>query len=220
MTNITNYDDVILLHGIAASPRSMRPLECYLTGLGYNVSNISYPSTKHDLATLADILASMIRDKLAHTQGRVHFVGHSMGGLVIRAFLQKYRPGNLGKIVMLGTPNHGSEVADLLHSLPFSLYERIYGPAGIQLLTDSPPAMKDLKRQDGIDLGIIAGTRTLDPLGSYIIGEPNDGRVSVKSTRLEWMTDHLVLPVNHTFMPRNRRVMTEIANFLANGKFG
>jgi pimeloyl-ACP methyl ester carboxylesterase len=196
----------------------MRPLERHLSLLGYQVANTPYSSTKHDLSTLSDMVAETIKDITTNPKGSIHFVGHSMGGLVIRAYLQKYRPEKLGRLVMLGTPNHGSEVADLLQQLP--IYKRIYGPAGMELMTSSLTTMKALTKQDGIELGIVAGTRTLDPLSSYVIGKPSDGRVSVDSTRLEWMSDHLVLPVTHTFMPRNRRVMTEVANFLANGRFG
>ncbi|TLX16176.1 alpha/beta fold hydrolase [Rhizobium sp. MHM7A] len=212
-----NGEIVILLHGIGATPRSMRPLEGFLRAEGYLVRNLAYPSTKHRLDTLAGIVIEAIRDDIRETAGPVHFVGHSMGGLVTRAIIKRDRPAKLGRVVMLGTPNHGSEVADLLKNL--TAFKRIYGPAGQQLLTST---LADVQRQDptiDFELGIIAGTRTIDPFGSYVIGKPSDGRVSVESTKLPGMSAHLILPVTHTFMPRNRLVIREVARFLKTGKF-
>lgn len=118
---------------------------------------------------------------------------------------------------MLGTPNHGSEVADLLRNL--TAFKRIYGPAGQQLLTSTLADARTQERVVDFELGIIAGTRTIDPIGSYVIGKPSDGRVSVESTRLDGMKAHLILPVTHTFMPRNRRVIHEVSEFLRTGYF-
>lgn len=118
---------------------------------------------------------------------------------------------------MLGTPNHGSEVADFLGNL--AVFKRIYGPAGQQLLTSTLTDVQAQVPEVDFELGIIAGTRTIDPLGSYVIGKPSDGRVSVESTKLVGMSAHLILPVTHTFMPRNRRVIREVHKFLKTGQF-
>jgi pimeloyl-ACP methyl ester carboxylesterase len=212
-----NGETVILLHGIGATPRSMRPLEDSLREEGYLVLNTAYPSTKHRLDALAEIVIEATRSYMITSDGPVHYVGHSMGGLVTRAIIKRERPSKLGKVVMLGTPNHGSEVADLLRNL--AVFKRIYGPAGQQLLTTTLADVQGQLPEADFELGIIAGTRTIDPLGSYVIGKPSDGRVSVESTKLCGMSDHLTLPVTHTFMPRNRQVIREVTVFLKTGKF-
>ena len=217
MLKSDNGHTVVLLHGIGASPRSMNALGNNLCAEGYRVRNIGYPSTKHQLNKLADIVIEMIGDDLNEVTGPLHFVGHSMGGLVTRAIIRRHRPTQLGRVVMLGTPNHGSEVADLLRNL--TAFKRIYGPAGQQLLTSSLADVSADELTVDFELGIIAGTRTIDPLGSYVIGKPNDGRVSVESTKLPGMKAHLILPVTHTFMPRNWRVILEVASFLRTGTF-
>lgn len=216
-TRPINGETVILLHGIGATPRSMRPLEGALRDEGYLVRNTAYPSTKHRLDVLADIVIETIHDDIKGTAGPVHFVGHSMGGLVTRAIIKRNRPAKLGRVVMLGTPNHGSEVADLLRNL--AAFKRIYGPAGQQLLTTTLADVQAQVPEVDFELGIIAGTRTIAPLGSYVIGKPSDGRVSVESTKLPGMSAHLILPVTHTFMPRNRRVICEVSEFLKTGQF-
>ncbi len=195
----------------------MNALETALCSQGYRVRNISYPSTKHRLDELADFVAETLRSDLEQAEFPVHFVGHSMGGLVTRAIIRRHRPFKLGRVVMLGTPNHGSEVADFLRNL--AAFKRIYGPAGQQLLTSTLADAEAHEHVVDFELGIIAGTRTIDPIGSYVIGKPSDGRVSVESTRLDGMKAHLILPVTHTFMPRNRRVINEVSAFLRTGDF-
>jgi len=212
-----NGETVVLLHGIGATARSMRPLEVFLREEGYLVLNTGYPSTKHRLDVLADIVIEATRDAICKSTGPVHFVAHSMGGLVTRAIITRDRPAKLGRVVMLGTPNHGSEVADLLGNL--AAFKRIYGPAGQQLLTSTLADVQAQVPEVDFELGIIAGTRTIDPLGSYVIGKPSDGRVSVESTKLAGMSAHLTLPVTHTFMPRNRQVIREVHKFLKTGQF-
>jgi pimeloyl-ACP methyl ester carboxylesterase len=214
---LSKGETVILLHGIGATPRSMRPLEGSLRAAGYQTLNIGYPSTKHRLETLAEIVIDMTRNAVVNSGGPVHFVGHSMGGLVTRAIIKRERPANLGRVVMLGTPNHGSEVADLLRNL--AAFKRLYGPAGQQLLTTTLADLEAPADEINFELGIIAGTRTIDPFGSYIIGKPSDGRVSVESTKLPGMSAHLILPVTHTFMPRNRHVIRQVRHFLETGRF-
>lgn len=191
----------------------MRKLDQTLQMSGFKTRNIGYPSTKAKISHLAEQIAREIEPFCSSVE-KVHFVGHSMGGLVTRALLIKHRPSNLGRVVMLGTPNHGSEVADLLAGSAF--YKHFFGPAGQELVTShsaSPAEVVDY------ELGVIAGTRSVDPLGPWIIGEQNDGKVSVESTRLAGMKEHLILPVSHTFMPQKIAVRKAVSNFLQMGSF-
>lgn len=197
----------------------MAKLAGFLSGHGYRVVNVGYPSTKFSISDLIDIIRPEIDDAAKEAgEGRVHFVGYSMGGLLIRAFLRHYRPANLGRVVMVGTPNNGSQIADFLKNWP--LYRKVYGPAGQQLITDQTE-MTDLFGTVDYELGIIAGNRTIDPVSSLIIGVrvPNDGKVSVESTRLDGAAAHIVIPANHTFLPVNRTMRSQTLSFLKDGRF-
>lgn len=207
-------DGVVLLHGIFRTGLSMKVLERYFKKHGYSVLNITYPSRKHSLQELTEVIhpnVSMFSSQLA---GKLHFVGHSMGGLLTRVYLKKYPVKNLGCVVMLGTPNNGSEVADFLKD--WRLYKSLYGPAGQQLVTDQPDIQSILGAPD-YPVGVIAGSRTVDPVSSYIIGKPNDGKVSVDSTKLEGMKAHRLIPVSHSFMPYKRQVRELALQFIKTG---
>ncbi len=197
----------------------MAKLAGFLSGRGYRVVNVGYPSTKFSISDLVDIIRPEIDAAAKQAgEGRVHFVGYSMGGLIIRAFLRRYRPANLGRVVMVGTPNNGSQIADFLKNWP--LYRKVYGPAGQQLITDQA-AMTELLGTVDYELGIIAGNRTIDPVSSLIIGlrVPNDGKVSVESTRLDGASAHIVIPANHTFLPVNKVMWSQTLSFLQHGRF-
>lgn len=205
-------DSVILFHGILRSSRSMRSLTRRLQAEGFRVLNLDYPSRRFDLAGLADWVRKPIESFLAGQAGRVHFVGHSMGGLLIRYYLHAYPLATLGRIVMLGTPNRGSEVADLLQRFP--PYRWLYGLAGQQLCTHA--AHVPLA---GGEIGVVAGNFSVDPFCSWIIGAESDGKVSVESTRPHETHSHVVARASHSFMPSNKAVQKLVCRFLKTGKF-
>ncbi len=194
----------------------MRGLAKFLERSGFDVLNLNYPSTRHDLEALAGLIHPRIAEFVSAGSGKVHFVGHSMGGLLIRAYLRKHRPVRLGRVVMVGTPNGGSEVADLLKD--FFFYRKLYGPAGQQLVTDQQSFAHILGGID-FELGVIAGNRSIDPISSRIIGKPNDGKVSIESVYVKGASDTITLPANHAFFPSNRRMWTQTLHFLTTGRF-
>jgi pimeloyl-ACP methyl ester carboxylesterase len=203
---------VVLLHGIARTSASLRKLERALQASGFATLNIDYPSRKKAIAALADDIHPAISG-FAERDAPLHFVAHSMGGLVARAYIPKHRPARLGRVVMLGTPNSGSEVADLLSGS--RLYRTFYGPAGLELTT----AIRALPTVD-YPVGVIAGNRFIDPVaGLLVLPKPNDGRVSVQSAMLAGMTDHVVVKASHTGLPRHAAAIEQTIAFLRDGRF-
>lgn len=209
-------DSVILLHGILLSRRSMARLARHLKRAGYRVLNMNYPSRRASIEQLVDIIHPEIAAFLADAPGPVHWVTHSMGGLLARAYVARYPVAQPGRLVMLGTPNQGSEVADKLR--PYRLFRFAYGPAGQQLGTRAPFGAT-LGPVSGYEVGVIAGSRSIDPLSSYWIGQPNDGKVSIASTHIPGMADHLVMACSHTFMPMHPAVIRQVLHFLQTGRF-
>ena len=209
---------VLLLHGIGRSSASMARMAEAVAAAGYRTRNLDYPSRRRDLAALADYVQARMGAWCAASDGPVHLVTHSMGGLVARAWIGRHRPARLGRFVMLAPPNQGSEIADLVGRT--RAYQGTFGPAGAQLGTRRDAATSALLGTSlGCEVGVIAGTRTIDPLGWLVLPKPNDGKVSVASTRLEGMVDHLVLPVTHTFLMRDDAVIAATLAFLRDGRF-
>lgn len=214
---MSETEGVLLLHGIARQAASLRPLERRLAAAGYATLNLDYPARRLGLADIAALIAPRVAAFGGET-ARLHIVTHSMGGLVARALLTRHRPAHLGRVVMLGPPNGGSEIADALHR--FALYRRVFGPAGAELVTRRDPAPSSLFGPVDYPLGVIAGRRSLYPLASLLLlPGPNDGRVAVARTRLEGMADHVVLPVAHPTMMWNRQVIAQTLHFLSEGRF-
>lgn len=208
---------VVLLHGIARTARSLRKLEDGLRQSGFATLNLDYASRRKPLELLAEDIDPAIAGFAEHQDGPIHFVAHSMGGLLARLYIANHRPARLGRLVMLGTPNRGSEVADLLRRL--SLYRRIYGPAGLQLTTDQPAALASLPPPD-YAVGVIAGCRTLDPIAStFVLPRPNDGRVSLESSKLANMADHTIVKASHTALPGHPTAIDQTVAFLRDGRF-
>jgi pimeloyl-ACP methyl ester carboxylesterase len=210
-------DGVILLHGISRTARSLRKMQTVLEGRGFATLNQDYASRRKALEALAEDIHPAIQRFADGIDGSVHFVGHSMGGLLARVYIARYRPKRLGRVVMLGTPNSGSEIADRLGH--FRAYRAFFGPAGQQLGTRRDEAVNALFPPTDYPVGIIAGNRSIYPITSAFLPKPHDGRVSVVNTRLDGMADHIVIRTSHPWLVRNNVAIEQTIAFLRDGKF-
>lgn len=207
---------VVVLHGLARISDSMAELAGKLERSGLEAVNINYPSRRDPVRKLAQDAVgrglTACREKGART---IHFVTHSLGGILLRVYLQEQTIPELGRVVMLGPPNQGSSLADALKHVPGY---GLLGPAGQALGTDAESAVRNLGPVD-FELGVIAGSLGINPLGLFFIDGPNDSVVSVESTRVEGMKEHITLPVMHTLMMRDNDVIDQSIHFLKTGGF-
>ena len=210
-------DGVVLLHGISRTARSFRKMQAALESAGFAALNQDYASRRKALDALAEDIHPSIQRFSDGVDGPVHFVCHSMGGLLARVYIARHRPKRLGYVVMLGTPNRGSEIADRLgHLMP---YRAFFGPAGQQLGTQRNGAIEALFPPVDYPVGIIAGNRSIYPITSAFLPKPHDGRVSVANTELDGMADRIVIPTAHPWLVRNSVAIAQTIAFLRDGKF-
>lgn len=215
--NRSGTEWVILLHGLGRSSRSLARLEADLAGQGYSVLNLDYPSLKYPIAYLAEeVLHPEVARLSAASSVKIHFVTHSMGGIVVRYYLKRHDVPSLGRVVMLAPPNQGSELADLV--MKSVLFKKFTAPAGRELGTD----MEGLPRRLGgpdFELGVIAGSRSYNPVNSLLLEGPDDGTVTVESTRTPGLADFIVLPCSHNSIVRDRKAIGQVIYFLRHGTF-
>ena len=208
-------ETVILLHGLARTDRSMRTLATHLSEAGFEVHNLHYASTDHAPDELVADLHAQVAGCCSDAV-RLHFVTHSLGGILTRALLAEHPIANLGRVVMLAPPNHGSELADALADS--SWFEAAFGPTAVQLGT-GPDSFPNRLPLPSYELGVIAGTRSVNPLSGFWIPGESDGTVSVESTQLSGMSDFITLPVSHTFIMSSESTANHVVEFLRKGRF-
>ena len=208
--------DVVLLHGLGRTHRSMWRVERRLRREGYRVLNLRYPSRRVSADGLADLVDRSIADAFGRSTNPVHFVTHSLGGIAARQYA-RYRPDRpVGRVVMLGPPNRGSELVDVFGRL--RAYRRLCGPMGSRLGTD-PGSLPSVLGDAPFELGVIAGDRSVNPLYSWIIPGADDGKVAVARSKLAGMADFVVMHHTHTWMMLRRPVIDQVVHFLKSGSF-
>ena len=210
-------EHVILLHGLCRTKHSMSAMEAGLTARGYRVLNVDYASRTSSISELADtVIPEAVAECRAQGATIIHFVTHSLGGILIRSYVARHSLPELGRVVMLAPPNQGSEVVDILGRL--WIFGVINGPAGRELGTGMNSTPNKLGPAE-FPLGIIAGNRSINPINSLSIHGPDDGKVSVEKTKMAGMTDHIILPTAHPFLMRNRQAIKQTVHFLRTGAF-
>jgi len=202
---------VILIHGLWRSMWAMDPMAAYLHQLGYHTINVPYPSFRKPIEASCQIVHQAIQDH--NKQGPIHFVTHSLGGIVTRKLLADLPKKQTGRVVMLAPPNQGSEIIGWLdHCGPL---KHTLGPAGQQLRmgeVDAPPISLET------DTAIIMGKRSLLPFFRPLLDSENDGIVSVESGKIEGMNEFHILDADHTFITTDPEAMNMTAQFLKDGK--
>ena len=209
-------ETVVLLHGLGRTSRSMRPLEQALSEAGFEVHNLDYESREYEIGELATQLHQQLQACCSPEGGPLHFVTHSMGGILLRTYLQSHELPQLARVVMLSPPNRGSELVDEFGDQP--VFRAAIGPAGSQLGTDPESQPSQLGPVD-FELGVITGDRSVNPWFSWLIPGDDDGTVSVESARIAGMKEFLVVPYSHSFIMRKDLVKRQVVAFLRHGHF-
>ena len=211
-------EEVILLHGLCRTSRSMAKMEHALTTAGYKLRNVNYPSRTASIQQLADDAIGQAASNCQRDGAtRINFVTHSLGGILVRSYLARHSLPELGRVVMLAPPNQGSEVVDKLGG--WFLFKWINGPAGNELGTATNSTPNKLGPAN-YPVGVIAGDRSINWINSLLIPGPDDGKVSVERARLVGMSDFVVIHAAHPFIMRNREAIRETLQFLCTGQFG
>lgn len=208
-------EHVVLLHGLARTKRSMKKMEAKLTEEGYKIHNIGYPSRSNAVEVLGKSIRIQI-DSMVSSNDVLHFVTHSMGGIIMRHMHAEKPFANLGSVVMLSPPHQGSEVVDKLGHL--KTFRWLNGPAGDQLGTSSTNFLASLPTPD-FDLGIITGDRSINWILSALIPGKDDGKVSVENAKCEGMQDFMVIHATHPSIMKNRKAIDNTILFLKRGNF-
>ena len=210
-------DCVVLLHGLNRSWRTMDKLAESLQEDGFSTANVDYPSQSASVEGLAPMVVNEGLHQCRQTGAtRIHFVTHSIGGILLRYAHNQTPIPDLGRVVMLGPPNQGSEVIDRTRNWPG--IEIISGEAGLQLGTDEESIPSQLGPVD-FELGVIAGTGTINPFMSAILPEEDDGKVTVARTQVDGMDDFKVVKNSHFTLMTSDEVIANTTQFLRTGRF-
>ena len=209
-------DAVVLVHGLGRGPLSMLRMEKHLRSQGYETLSVSYPSRKKPIEELLTDLETQVSERFPDKNRTIHFVTHSLGGILVRMYVPKNTERDVGRVVMLAPPNQGSDLPDTFKGI--GLYRWITGPAGLQLGTDDNSVPNILGPAD-FECGIIAGGRTLNPLYSAFIEGKDDGKVSVEQTQLDGMQDFVTVKSSHTWIMNRKFVLSYTSRFIETGCF-
>ena len=215
-TSPSDAETVIVVHGLGRTSASMAILVSRLENAGFRVVNFGYPSRSEPIEALVERLDSEVGQCCNSEAETVHFVTHSMGGVLVRSYLSQRPEAHQGRVVMLSPPSQGSEIIDAFSDS--DLLQSILGPAALLLGTDSAGIANQLEPVR-FSLGVITGSRSLDPVGSWLIPGPDDGKVSVDRAAVEGAVDFMVLPATHTFIMNRSDVAEQVVHFLRHGRF-
>ena len=215
--SLSAREGVILLHGLARTSASMEKMKGALSEAGYSVLNVGYPSRTASVKELANgAIGPALRSAEMKDCTRIHFVTHSLGGILVRSYFSDHKDRRLGRVVMLAPPNQGSEVIDKIGC--WRIVQKVNGPAGDELTTAANSTPNRLGRIP-FECGVIAGDRSINWINSLLIPGQDDGKVSVIRSLCQGVKDDRVFHVTHTYIMKNRKVIQETIYFLRTGHF-
>lgn len=207
---IAATETVVFVHGLWMHGIVFALMRRRLERAGFRTVTWSYPSVRHDLKANAEALSHYLAKLDADT---LHLVGHSLGGLVILSALSAYANPHVRRVVLMGAPCSGSLSATTLLRVPG--LSALVGRSMRDCIASAPPPAPD-----GIEVGVIAGTRSIGIVGPLVgLPKPNDGVVMVDETRLLRAHDAISLPVNHTEMLFSQACANQVCAFLRTGAF-
>jgi hypothetical protein len=217
-TAVQSTENVILLHGLCRTSRSMTKMQHALTQAGYTVWNVNYPSRTAPIETLAnDAIGKAVADCRQNGATKIDFVTHSMGGILVRSYLAHHSMPDLGRVVMLTPPSQGSQIVDKLGGL--ALFKWINGLAGDELGTGKDSLPNELGPAH-FPVGLIAGDRSINWINSlFFLPGRDDGKVTVARAKLDGMSDFRVIHATHSFVTYNHEAIRQTIQFLRTGKF-
>lgn len=209
-----NGPTVVLLHGLWRGWRAMEPLARSLRGAGFATLNIPYPSTRLPIQNLVGHVRREV--ETITMPGPVHFITHSLGGIIARALLAESPPWTCGRLVMLAPPNGGSEIVDWSMGKPW--LQSLLGPAGRELSTAGfPSALPALP--GGLEAAVIMGRRSSIPVFRNLLEHTNDGIVSASKGRIEGLRGFSVIDADHTFIQVHPDAIRLCIEFLKTGRW-
>jgi triacylglycerol lipase len=217
-STLAQNEEVILLHGLCRTSRSMLKMEHALCNAGFKVRNVDYPSRSAPIEKLADdAIGKALADCQSDGATKIDFVTHSLGGILVRSYLSRHSIPNLGRVVMLAPPSQGSEIVDKIGG--WSLFKWINGVAGNELGTGTNSVPNKLGPAN-FPVGIVAGDRSINWINSwFLIPGRDDGKVSIQRAKPAGMKDFIVIHATHPFIMRNREAIRQTIYFLRNGEF-
>lgn len=208
-------ETVLLIHGLGRGATSLQAIGDALHADGYRLCHVDYPSTRHGPQELVRRVSAAI-DACTVSDTVVHAVTHSLGGILLRAVVRERRDVISGRVVMLAPPNGGSELSDVVQRSGF--LRAVLGPTGADLGTH-PLSFPNRLGPATFDLGILAGDRSVHPLGTFLLKGPNDGTVTERSARLAGMQDFATVHRAHSFIMNAPEVVFETRAYLRDGCF-
>jgi pimeloyl-ACP methyl ester carboxylesterase len=210
---------VVLVHGFRRTKNSMYFLQKALEDRGYEVVNRTYPSGENTIENNATFINDFVTDKLGELppDTELYFVTHSMGGLVVRCYLEEYRPEQAKRLIMIAPPNRGATMAEYVDMFPIS--DVLLGPSGEEMAMGEDYLANLCGGVPDIEFGIIAGGRGDGEGYSSLLEGDDDGTVSVRTTYLPGAVDFLVLDHIHTFICDHQDTIDNVVHFLENGRF-
>jgi hypothetical protein len=220
LTPRNTSDAVVLLHGLGRTRRAMVPLEEAFQAAGYRTLNRSYDSRRHHIESLARAVLGVRLAELRTWEPRptrIHFVTHSLGGILVRWFANHIGLPEGGRAVMIAPPHAGSEAADALQ--PLLPAQWWFGPVLQELGTGEGSVPLSLGPVAGLDVGVIAGDRATYPFFARRFEDAHDGLVSVASTRVEGAVDAIVVPSSHSFIAAQPATIHQAVHFVEHGGF-